>query len=438
MKIPVSWESADSAMQAILGGILRYPDTLAEVARLITVADVRDWNHQKTFQAALDLWAASRPFDLVAMAQELALRQAPFQPSIPVYLADLFEQAAPEPTVPRHAESVRDFAILRRLATAAHAIAERADNPDAPCRQIVEESERSVYAISATGTTGEVHTLADILAEVMERLDDRKLRGTQGAAIQTGLAPLDALSTGMHPGSLIILASRPSVGKTAVALAISVGIVRTGKAVFFASLEQSRHELGERLLCAGARISLHALRDSNLDTHDVQNLLDASAELSPLPILVDDASTQSVQRIAANARRLRSRGMLDAVVIDYLQLVAPEDRKVPRHEQVAAISRRLKCLARDLCVPVIALCQLNREVEGRQDGKPRLSDLRDSGQIEQDGDLVILLHRDKQSPDMLEFNLAKHRNGPTGEFTMLFDRARMRLEPTVRTPFDSR
>ncbi|MBV9126434.1 MAG: DnaB-like helicase C-terminal domain-containing protein, partial [Planctomycetes bacterium] len=241
---------------------------------------------------------------------------------------------------------------------------------------------------------------------------------------------------------LVILAARPSHGKTALALNIARHIgVEEQLPLFFVSLEQSRVELAERLLCCQARVDSHKLRKGMLSSDDMQKLIEAGGILRNAKLFIDDTPAQGMLRIAANARRLKLRQSIRLVIVDYLQLIEPDNRRDSRQEQVANISRRLKFLAKELTIPVLALAQVNRSSEDRMDHKPRLADLRESGSIEQDADTVMLLHRPEmyepgQHEGIMEVNVAKQRNGPTGEITLTYLKQFMRCENfAVEPPF---
>jgi replicative DNA helicase len=262
------------------------------------------------------------------------------------------------------------------------------------------------------------------------------------SGLPTGYIDLDDKTAGLQNSELIIIAARPSVGKTAFALNLVRHIaVEEAQPVFFVSLEQSRIELAERLLCCQARVDSHKLRKGHLSADDIQKLSEAGEVLRPAKLWIDDSPGQGMLRIAANARRLKLRHKIGLVVIDYLQLIEPDNRRDSRQEQVANISRRLKFLARELQIPVVALAQVNRSSEDRQDHRPRLADLRESGSIEQDADTVMLLHRPEmyepgQHEGTVEVLIAKQRNGPTGEITLTYIKQFMRFENfAVAEPF---
>lgn len=283
-------------------------------------------------------------------------------------------------------------------------------------------------------------TLVDAMTEAFDRIDAKARGDLTGTGIPSGFVDLDNLTAGLHNNELVIIAARPSVGKTAFALNLIRHVVVEEKLpAFFVSLEMAKVELAERLLCCQSRVDAHKVRKGQLASDDIQKLIAAQDSLRGnardgfVKLFIDDAPQQTMLRIAANARRLKLRHGLRLVVIDYLQLIKPESRKDPRQEQVAQISRRLKFLARELQIPVIALAQVNRGSEDRQDHTPRLSDLRESGSIEQDADTVMMLHRparfDKSQDDnVLEIHLAKQRNGPVGQITLTYLKQYMRYE----------
>ena len=294
------------------------------------------------------------------------------------------------------------------------------------------------------GTSGDAITLEQAINTAYKLIDDRhhgEFTGLSG--LTTGYRDLDEITAGLHNSEVIVIAARPSVGKTAFALNLLRNIVtETDSAAFFVSLEQSRIELAERLLCCQAKVDSHRLRKGNLSAEDMERIIEAGGVLRSAKLFIDDTPAQSMLRIAANARRLKRRHEIKIVVIDYLQLIEPDNRRDPRQEQVAQVSRRLKVLAKDLAIPIVALAQVNRSSEDRQDHRPRLADLRESGSIEQDADTVMLLHRpDRYEPGqhdgIIEVIIGKQRNGPTGEVTLAYLKQFMRFEDfQLGTPFE--
>src|SRR5262249_10766669 len=332
-------------------------------------------------------------------------------------------------------------AIVRNLIHSSNEILRDAYNQGAPAEELLEGAERRIMEIAEWGVTGQTYTLEQALHEAFDRIDTRHQREQWTiSGLPTGFIDLDDKTAGLQESELIIIAARPSVGKTALSLNLAPHIaVHEGHPVFFVSLEQSRIEIAERLLCAQARVDSFKLRKGHLSSEEHHKLSASAGELREAKIFIDDSPGQNMLRIAANARRLKLRHKIKAVFVDYLQLVEPDDRTASRQEQVAGISRRLKFLAKKLRIPVVSFAQLNRGVEHRTDNTPRLADLRESGSIEQDADTVMLLHRPEMytrgeeggpSPDegRLEIHIAKQRNGPTGEINLTYIKQFMRFE----------
>jgi replicative DNA helicase len=294
--------------------------------------------------------------------------------------------------------------------------------------------------------TNNLATLDEAIQDTYDRIDKRTGLSAemQQSGLSTGFSDLNEITAGLQRSELIIVAARPSVGKTAFSLSLARNIITEERApVFFVSLEQSRIEIAERLLCSQGRVDSHKLRKGTLNAEDMEKLIEAGSTLrNSAPLFIDDTPTQGMLRIAANARRLKRSHDIKLVIIDYLQLIEPESRRDPRQEQVAQISRRLKALARELEIPLIALAQVNRASEDRQDHRPRLSDLRESGSIEQDADAVFMLHRpDRYEPGqhegIIEVIVAKNRNGPVGEITLAYVKQYLRYEDNkAGTPFE--
>jgi replicative DNA helicase len=287
----------------------------------------------------------------------------------------------------------------------------------------------SIFHQSANWSQG-VKTIMDSVQKAYERLDKRK--SDEKSELLTGYADLDALIGGIQSAELILVAARPGIGKTSFALNVVRNVALEEKLpVLFVSLEQARVELAERLLCCQARVDSLRFRKGHLGMDDLDRVFDGGDLLCKSPLFIDDTPSQSLDRISSNVRTFKEKHCIRLVVIDYLQLIELDGRRQPRHEQVAALSRRLKLLARETEVPIIALSQLNRAAEDRNDRCPRLSDLRDSGALEQDADTVILLHRPDYEPGiqdgMVELIVAKQRSGPTGQVSLLFDRKHLRF-----------
>jgi replicative DNA helicase len=429
------------AERGVLGGLLRDNAVIGDVLQILKEDNFYTDAHRKVFRAITTLYDKGHPIDLVTLGEQLHQQKAIEDIGGYGYLAELWEAAPTAANAEHYARIVRDKAIVRNLIHAGTEILRDAYNQNAAADELLEVAERKILDIAEWGVTGQTYTLQDALAEAYDRIDSRHQRDHEHQMISglaTGFIDLDDKTAGLQNSELVIIAARPSVGKTAFSLNIARHIaLEEGQPVFFVSLEQSRIELAERLLCAQAMVDSHKLRKGFLNSEDQQKLIRAAEELREAKFFIDDSPGQSMLRIAANARRLKLRQNIKLVIIDYLQLVDPDNRRDSRQEQVAGISRRLKFLAKELNIPVVACAQLNRTPEDRQDKKPRLADLRESGAIEQDADVVMLMHRPEDTEGVLEINVAKQRNGPTGEITLTYLKQFMRFENFhVGVPFD--
>jgi replicative DNA helicase len=434
------------AERSVLGSMLRDNLVISDVVQLVRAEDFYADAHQKIFQAILSLYDRGHPADLVTLAETLReAKQLEDVGSYP-YLAELWDAAPTAANAEYYAQIVRDRSIVRNLIHASTEILRDAYDNTQPSNELLHQAERKILDIAEKGTTGQTFTLQEIIFDAYRRIEERQGLATENKAsgLATGYTDLDEITAGLQNSELIIIAARPSVGKTAFALNLTRNIViEEKKGAYFVSLEQSRIELAERLLCSQARVDSHKLRKGRLSADDIDKLMEAGGILSKAKLFIDDTPGQGMLRIAANARRLQRRQGIDLVVIDYLQLIEPENRRDPRQEQVAQISRRLKFLAKELAIPVVALAQVNRSSEDRQDHRPRLADLRESGSIEQDADTVMLLHRpDRYEPGqhegIIEVIIGKQRNGPTGEVTLAYRKEFMRYENfALGTPFDA-
>jgi replicative DNA helicase len=433
-------QSRDAEM-GVLGSVLRDNQALNDVQNIVRVDNFYFDAHQKIYQAACDLYGEGKPVDVVILYEELKKRKQLEDVGGVPYLTQLWEAAPTAANAEYYAKIIRDKAVLRNLIhTSTELLRDAYDGVMSP-DELLGQAERKVLEIAERGTTGETYTLEKTLHEAFDRIDARA--GTAHLSVtgvRTGFADLDEKTGGFQNSELIIMAARPGVGKTAFALNVLRNVaVEDKQPVFFVSLEMARVELAERMLACQAKVDSFKLRKGQLGADAMQKLMTASDALRGNPrdglvkVFIDDSPAQTMLRIAANARRLKTRHGLRLVVIDYLQLVEPENRRDPRQEQVAQVSRRLKFLAKELEIPVIALAQVNRASEDRQDSVPRLSDLRESGSIEQDADSVIMLHRpglrDKSRPDdVLDLHIEKQRNGPTGTVTLTYHGQYMRYE----------
>jgi replicative DNA helicase len=418
------------AERSVLGSLLRDNGVIGDVLQILRNENFYTDAHQKIFSAIVTLYDRGHPVDLVMLAELLKELKHIEDVGGYAYLAELWDAAPTAANAEYYARIVRDKALVRHLIHAGTEILRDAYDQSMPADDLLETAERKILDIAQLGITGQTITLQDALREAYDRIDTRTARDQMSiSGLATGFLDLDEITAGLQNSELVIVAARPSVGKTSIALNLARHMSVEEKApIFFVSLEQSRIELAERLLCCQARVDSHKLRKGHLGSGDMEKLIEAGDVLRQAKLFIDDTPGQGMLRIAANARRLKLRHQIRCVMIDYLQLIEPDNRRDSRQEQVSQISRRLKFLARELQVPVVALAQLNRNSEDRQSHEPRLSDLRESGSIEQDADTVMLLHR----PEMYE---PGQHEGTTeiiiGKVTLTYIKQYMRFENAV-------
>lgn len=416
------------AERSVLGAILRDKLAMAEVLTMLRgPEDFYQDAHQRIFRAMLCLDCAGRPIDLVTLADALQSSGDVENIGGYVYLESLQDAAPTSANAGYYSAIVRDKAILRGLIHLGGCIVRDAYNPDGEACEILDLAEKSVFAMGMAGIGGASVPISQAVAEAYNAIDSSSKTG-HPPGISTGFIDLDRMFS-LRDSELTILAARPSVGKTALACCIAMNAaLRNKQPTFFVSLEMSRQELVERFFCQVGRISSSKLRMRRLDDEDWGRLIDAGGPLRESKLFIDDTAGQAMQRISATARRHKSKDGIKLVILDYLQLVEPEERRgVNRQEQVAAISRRLKLLAKEIHCPILALAQLNRQVE-HAEREPQLSDLRDSGSLEQDADNVIFLHKDEASAGIVKVILRKQRNGPVGDVPLFFRAEHMRFE----------
>lgn len=423
------------AEQGVLGSILLDNDVLHDVVPLVRVEDFYRDTHQILYRTIRDLYDVGRAVDSITLADELMRRGEYDRVGGDETLAQILA-AVPHPANARYyAQIVRQKAVVRELIVAANEILREGYANALTADALLETAERRIFRIAEDQATGETVELKDLIVEAMDRITARAEARHPLTGVGTGFYELDDLTGGFQPGQLVILAARPSMGKTALALNICehVGIDQR-KGVLFVSLEMGQLELAERLICARSRVDGHKLRTGqNMGTREISQLSKGYDELRAAPLFIDDTPARNMLQITANARRLKMRSNLGMIMVDYIQLIDSENARDSRQEQIAKISRRLKTLARELHVPVVALSQLNRGVENREDRRPRMADLRESGAIEQDADMVLLLHRPdyydaNDQPGIAELILAKNRNGATGTVKMTFLKNYTRFE----------
>ncbi len=417
-----------AAEQSVLGGMMLSKDAIADVVESVRGTDFYRPAHEAIYDAILDLYGRGEPADAVTVSAELTKRGELARVGGAPYLHTLISSVPTAANAGFYARIVRERAVLRKLVDAGTRIVQLGYATDGgDVDELVNTAQAEVYAVTERRTSEDYIPLKDILNGTMEEIDAASHRGEGMIGVPTGFKDLDALTNGLHPGQMIVLAARPAVGKSTMGLDVArAASIKHGLTSVIFSLEMSRNEIAMRMLSAESQVPLQNLRKGTMRDEDWTRLARTMGKLSDAPLFIDDSPNMSLMEIRAKCRRLKQRHDLKLVVIDYLQLMSSGKRVESRQQEVSEFSRALKLLAKELEVPVIAISQLNRGSEQRQDKKPQMSDLRESGSIEQDADVVILLHREdmyeKESPRAGEADMivAKHRNGPTDTIVVAF------------------
>jgi len=435
------------AEKAVLGSILILPQVFDEVALIIRPCDFYDDANRTLFEHLLQMHDGGHQLDPMLLVERL--RSADQYESIggAAYIAELGGVVPTAAHAEYYAKIVADKAVLRSLIHAGTDILHDAYDPTADTREMLSKAEEKVFGILEARGGGEISMISEVLQQSLDRLDARMDQHHAAGGLETGFDDFDQLTGGLQNSELIILAARPSMGKTAMAMNIAEhAAMKVQIPVLFVSLEMSAIELGDRLLCSVAEVNGQRLRNGTITTDERRQLVQSAAEISQAPLYIDDSPSRTMAEIAANARRLKRRDGLGLIVIDYLQLIDPDNSRDPRQEQVAKIARRLKGLAREMEVPVLCLAQLNRQVEATRDNKPQLSHLRESGAIEQDADVVMFVHREEyyqtNEEDRERFRgeadliIRKQRNGPTGDVKLAWLHDFTRFRSYSQKPYE--
>lgn len=416
-----------AAEQSVLGGMLLSKDAVADVLERLRPGDFYRPAHQNVYDAILDLYGRGEPADAVTVAAELDRRGLLRRIGGAPYLHTLISTVPTAANAGYYAGIVAEKALLRRLVEAGTRVVQYgyAGADGADVAEIVDRAQAEIYDVADRRLSEDFVPLEDLLQPTMDEIDAIASNGGISRGVPTGFTELDEVTNGLHPGQMIIVAARPGVGKSTLGLDFmrSCSIKHRMASVIF-SLEMSKSEIVMRLLSAEAKIKLGDMRSGRMTDDDWTRLARRMSEISEAPLYIDDSPNLTMMEIRAKARRLRQKANLKLVVIDYLQLMTSGKKHESRQVEVSEFSRQLKLLAKELEVPVVAISQLNRGPEQRTDKKPMLSDLRESGSLEQDADMVILLNRpdafDRDDPRGGEADLilAKHRNGPTKTITV--------------------
>ena len=430
------------AEQSVLGALLIDRDAVTEVAEVLRPDDFYRSHHGSIYAAVLELFERREPVDIVTVSEVLERKGDLEAVGGSAYLASLINLTPTAVNATHYARIVERKAVLRNLIGAAGRIAAIGYDEGQEIGAAIDRAEQELFAVSQKRVDSGFEELRSLLHAAYDRLDYLHQNRGQVSGIRTGFHDLDALTTGLQPSDLIILAARPSIGKTSLALNLAEhAAVKEGKTVGVFSLEMSKEQLVLRLLSSVASIDSQRLRSGFLEEMDFTRLAPAMNTLASAPIFIDDTANITTMELRTKARRLQAEAGLDMVIVDYLQLMqgSSTSKDANRVQEVSEISRGLKALARELRVPVIALSQLSRQAEMRESREPRLSDLRESGSIEQDADLVLFLWREKErgaedqetDGEIVHLRLAKHRNGPTGQVQLWFRKRQTRFVSAV-------
>jgi len=416
-----------AAEQSVLGAMLLSKDAIADVVEVVREGDFYRPAHQTIYGAVIDLYGRGEPADAVTVAAELTRTGDIGRIGGAPYLHTLVSMVPTAANANYYGRIVREQAILRRLVEAGTRIVHMGYTATGDVDDLVDRAQAEVYDVTDKRTSEDYAPLREIMDSALTEIESISNRGGEMVGVPTGFTELDRLTNGLHPGQLVIVAARPSIGKSTLGVDIArAASIKHGLTSVIFSLEMSRNEIVMRLLSAEAQIPLTHMRAGTMSDADWSRLASKMGVVSDAPLFIDDSPNMTLMEIRAKCRRLKQRHDLRLVVVDYLQLMTSGKRVESRQQEVSEFSRSLKLLAKELEVPVIAISQLNRGPEQRTDKRPLLSDLRESGSLEQDADMVVLLHREdyyeKESPRAGEadFIVAKHRNGPTATVTVAF------------------
>ena len=417
----------DVAEQSVLGGMLLSKDAIADAVESLRASDFYKPAHETIYEAILSLYGHGSPADAITVADELKKRGELTRVGGAAYIHTLIASVPTAANAQYYAEIVKEHAIMRRLIEAGTKIAQLGYANETEVDALVDQAQAEIYAVTDGNAKEDYVSFSEALEATMREIDANSNRPDGVYGVPTDFIELDELTGGLHGGQMIVIAARPGVGKSTLALDIarSAAIHHHMATVFF-SLEMSRTELAMRILSAEGKISMGRLKKGDLDTEGWTNLATLQGRIDSAPLFIDDSPNMTLMEIRAKCRRLKQRNDLKLVVLDYLQLMSSGKKVESRQQEVSEFSRSLKLLAKELDVPVIALSQLNRGSEQRTDKRPMVSDLRESGSIEQDADMVILLHReDMYNPDSdrvgeADMIIAKHRGGPTRTIPLAF------------------
>ena len=423
------------AERSVLASLLLNDENIPLAAEIITAPDFYHHPHKFIFQALIDLNRTGHRIDLITLQDELVKRDQLETIGGIVYLISLQEDLPAIGFVEQHAQIIKAKSMLRELInSAAHIITNCYAQNDENIDAVLDEAEKVIFQISGKRSSQSFVQLNIWLKKTFKHLSELKSHSKGITGIPSGYKKLDQMTSGFQKGDFVVLAARPSMGKTALALTIAAHAASNAQAVGFFSLEMSAEQLTLRLLSSESGIAHHNIRNLTITSEDFQQLTKVAGNLGDLKLFIDDSAMLDIMDLRAKARKLKSEQNLQLLVVDYLQLIHSNKRHENRHQEVSEISRSLKALAKELEIPVIALSQLSRAVDSRMDKRPMLSDLRESGAIEQDADLIMFLYRESvynqeaENPALAELIIGKQRNGPTGTVYLHFAKEQTKFE----------
>jgi replicative DNA helicase len=432
----------EDAERAILGSLIVYPEIIDSVLTKLKIDDFYLQNHKIIYENIIDLFNQGKPLGLLILKDGLEKKgKLEFVGGIS-YLYQLSEESVPPDIAFQIVDIIKEKSVLRSLIESAQKIIAKAKNKESDINSLLEEAESIIFQVTENKEVVNYYSLGEVLKETLRIINELSKKETVVTGIPTGFYDLDRLTTGFHPGDLVIIAARPGMGKTSFALSIlhHLSVVDEVPSAFF-SLEMSRQQIAMRLLGEESKIPLKKIRSGFLNESEIEKLTEVALKMMNAPLHIDDTASLSILDLKAKARRLKKEKDIKIIVIDYLQLLRSHRRVENRQQEVAEISRGLKALAKELGIPVVALAQLSRQAEMRADKRPQLADLRESGSIEQDADLVLFIHRPEyykknpspQEEGLAEIIIAKQRNGPTGTVHLAFIKEITKFENLAKT-----
>ena len=423
------------AEQAALGAMLLEREAISHAVELLHAEDFYRESHRLIFQGITDLYNRHEPVDLITLGEWLKSREALDTIGGTLFLTTIMAQVPTAAGISHYCKIIRAKSVQRALIKTADEIMHAAYQGDKELPELIDECQQKIFAISERTVSSGFVRLQDLVKEQFYVIDESRESGISGSGVSTGFTDIDAITAGLHPADLIILAARPSMGKTAMALNIACNVALQGQTVAIFSIEMAKEQLALRILCSEAGVNQDVVRHSMITDDDMTRLAQAVEKLWNSPIFIDDSPAITVLEMRGKARRLKAEHGLGVIIVDYLQLMNSGGKVENRTQEISQIARGLKGLAREMKVPVIALSQLSRQVESRSPRRPQLSDLRESGAIEQDADLVAFLYRPsyygedelkrvnlnpETDMNIAEFIVAKQRNGPCGAIQLVW------------------